>query len=283
MLIETNKLPFKSFINNYIISNKDRFSGKTIVDFPAGSGYTSSVLKQIGANVFPFDLFPEYFKVENLECKRANIADGIPLSDAFADILICQEGIEHFSDQFTALREFNRVLKDGGLLIITTPNYSNLRAKISYLLSESERFGSLMPPNEIDSVWMANTDISNEIYCGHIFLLGIQKLRVLSKLAGFKISKINPESVKSTSLFLFPFLYPFIYFSNWRTYKKNLKKKNTIPYEIKKKVYYEVFKLAVNPRLLVDGTLFVELTKEMNSDLVASNLKTIQKNFEVPT
>lgn len=282
-MTESSQLPFKNFFNNYILSHKDQFSGKTIVDFPAGSGETSRVLRHIGAHVLPFDLFPEYFKVAGLECKRANIMDGIPLPDASADILICQEGIEHFSDQLFALREFNRVLKNGGLLVITTPNHSNLRSKVSYLLSESERFGSLMPPNEIDSVWMADADISNEVYCGHIFLIGIQKLRVLSKLAGFKIVRINHESIKPTSALLFPFLYPLIFFINWFTYRKNLKKDNGIPFELKKDVYGEIFKLAIDPRLLVDGSLFVEFSKEMDSEFVSRSLKSVQRRFEDPT
>jgi SAM-dependent methyltransferase len=209
--------------------------------------------------------------------------DGIPLPNAYADILICQEGMEHFSDQLLALREFNRVLKDGGLLIITTPNHSNLRSKISYLLSESERFGSMMPPNEIDSVWMSDADISTEIYCGHIFLVGIQKLRVLSKLAGFKIAMINSESIKPTSAFLFPFLYPAILLVNWIAYRKHLKKNDTVPLELKKRVYGEMFKLAVNPRLLVDGSLFVEFTKEMNSESVSRSLKSVHRSFGGPT
>ena len=283
MITESNPFPFKIFFNKYILSNKHRFSGKTIVDFPAGSGETSRVLRHVGAHVVPFDLFPEYFKVDGLECKRANIMDGIPVPNAYADILICQEGMEHFSDQLFALREFNRVLKHGGLLVITTPNYSNLRSKLSYLLSESERFGSMMPPNEIDSVWMADPDISNEIYCGHIFLLGIQKLRVLSKLAGFRIARINSESIKPTSALLFPFLYPMIVLVNWLTYKKNLKKNDGISFELKKEVYSELFRLAINPRLLVDGTLFIEFTKEMNSELVSRTLKSVQRTFDEQT
>ena len=88
--------------------------------------------------------------------------EGLPVEDAFADYLICQEGIEHFSDQLASFKEFNRVLKKGGGLIVTTPNYSSLRAKMSYFLSESERFNSIIAPNELDSIWMSNEDITNE-------------------------------------------------------------------------------------------------------------------------
>ena len=169
-----------------------------------------------------FDLFPEYFKIEGLKCKRANINEGIPVSDNQADFLICQEGIEHFTDQLASLKEFNRVLKKGGGLIITTPNYSNMRAKMSYLLSESERFNSILAPNELDSIWMSKQDITNEVYYGHIFLIGILKLRCIARLAGFKIKHIEFTRVKSTAFILTLIFYPFILLSNWITYKKRM-------------------------------------------------------------
>jgi SAM-dependent methyltransferase len=280
---KTHALPFKGFFNSFLYTHRQRFTGRTVVDLPAGSGETSKVLHELGAVVVSFDLFPEYFKAEGLLCTRLNLMEGIPLPDSTVDVIICQEGMEHFSDQLFAFREFNRILKTGGLLIITTPNYSNLRAKLSYLLSESERFGSIMPPNELDSVWMSNSALSSEIYCGHIFLLGIQKLRVLARLSGFTISKINSESIKSTSVLLFPFLYPFILLSNFFTYRKNLRKKNHIPLEMKKKVFGEVFRLSIHPRPLVDGTLFVEFIKEMTVAEAASQLRSIHQSFDVPT
>lgn len=138
--------------------------------------------------------------------------------------MICQEGLEHFTDQYEALKEFNRVLKDNGTLLITTPNYSNIQARLSYFLSESERFNSKMPPNELDSIWMSKQEITDEIYFGHIFLIGIQKLRVLGKLSGFRIKKYHFTRARTTSLLFFPLRYPFIFISNWISYRKNLKK-----------------------------------------------------------
>ena len=67
---------------------------------------------------------------------------------------------------------------------------------MSYLLSESERFNSIIAPNELDSIWMSKQDITNEIYYGHIFLVGILKLRCFGKLSGFKIKHIQPTKVK---------------------------------------------------------------------------------------
>lgn len=281
MKYEDNPKSIKFYIKRFIVRNREKIRGMTIIDFPAGNGVTSRIIKEYGAHVYPFDLFPEYFNVEGLSCRRATIAEGLPVKDNFADMLICQEGIEHFSDQLEAFKEFSRVLKTGGMLLITTPNYSNLRAKLSYLLSESERFGSMMAPNELDSIWMNQQKISNEIYYGHISLIGIQKLRFFARLAGFKITKIHPTKTKSTSVGLFLFLYPFIVLFNWLTYRKNLKKGRKYSKEIKNEVYGEMFSLSINPRILTCGNLMVEFVKENDSDDMAEILKSRDIGFGI--
>ena len=279
MSYEDNPKSIKYHVKKFLLSNKAFFKGKRVIDFPAGNGITSRILSEIGANPIPMDLFPEYFEVDGIKCERANILNGLPIESKKADALICQEGIEHFSDQFGALKEFNRVLKKNGILLITTPNYSNLRSRLSYFLSESERFNSIMPPNELDSIWMNNQEITDEIYFGHIFLIGIQKLRVLAKLSGFSIKKYHFTRVKSTSLLMFPFFYPFILISNWITYKKNMKKNQDYDYKTKKKVYSEIYKLSINPKILIGGNLMVEFIKDQDYDAVSKTLKSRHKEF----
>ena len=279
MNYEENPISIKYYVKKYLLKNKDRFSNKIFIDFPAGNGITSRLLKEIGSFPLPFDLFPEYFNIKGLDCKRANISEGIPIENTSSDYLICQEGIEHFSDQLGALKEFNRVLRKGGGLIITTPNYSNLRAKMSYFLSESERFSSIIAPNELDSVWMSKQNITDEIYYGHIFLIGILKLRCFGKLSGFKIKHIEPTKVKSTSVLLMILFYPFILISNWITYKKSLKKDNNFNNKIKREVYKEIFHLSINPRILVQSHIFVEFEKEKELNEIAKDLKSDHQEF----
>lgn len=276
---EDNPKSIKYYVKRFLLNNKESLKGKRIVDFPAGNGITSRIIKEIGAEPLAFDLFPEYFTTDGIHCERANITNGLPLPDKNADAIICQEGIEHFSDQLQSLREFNRILKPSGMLLVTTPNYSNIRAKLSYLLGETERFNSMMAPNELDSIWMSKQDITDEIYYGHIFLIGIQKLRVLARLSGFRIKKVHFTRTKSTSAILLPFFYPFIYFSNWIAYRKNLRKNKNYDLATKKEVYHEIFKLATNIKILVSGDLMVEFEKEMDYTEIGKMLKSEHKEF----
>ncbi len=279
MSYEDNPKSIKYYVKKFFLREASFFKDKVIVDFPAGNGVTSKLIQNVGGIPKPFDLFPEYFNVDGLDCVRANILEGIPMPEKSADAIICQEGIEHFSDQYRSLKEFNRILRVGGSLIITTPNYSNLRSRLSYLLTESERYGSIMAPNELDSVWMSDQAISKEIYFGHIFLIGVQRLRGLARLSGFKIKKIEKTRRKSTSLLLLPLFYPFIYLFSWLTYKKCLRKNKNYPKEVVKEVYKEIFKLNTSITILTDGHLFIEFEKEKDADDVGQSLKSIHKEF----
>jgi SAM-dependent methyltransferase len=269
-------------VKNFIINNKDRLKDKIVIDIPAGVGEASETLKSVGARAKPFDLFPEFFKIEGLECKKANLLDRIPVDDSYADTVLCQEGIEHCSDQLKVLREFNRILKQDGTLIITTPNYSNLQSKISYLFSESEYFSKIMPPNEADSIWMADQSASEEVYFGHVFLIGLQKLRFLAKISGFEIEKIHFVKARKTSLLLLPIFYPFILLVSLITYLKKVKNNVGLLKNEKYMIYKEILTLNINPKLLIDHHLFVEFRKEMELNKVAENLNSQLKNFDSP-
>ena len=280
MNYEDNPKSIKYYVKRYLLAHREELKNKKIVDLPAGHGVTSRILQEIGAEPLPMDLFPEYFSVEGLTCQKADIQDHIPLEDKAADYAICQEGIEHFSDQLHTFREFSRILKVGGGLLMTTPNYSSLRARLSYFLSESERYNRMMPPNELDSVWFSKDDSSDDIYLGHVFLIGIQKMRVLARLAGFEITEVQFTRSRPTSTLLLPLFYPFILISNWISYRKNLKKKDGFDQQVKKKIYGEIFRLGTNVKLLVGSHLFVRFEKKMDTADVKENLLSYVDSYE---
>ena len=273
----------KTYVKDYLEKNQQVFEGKIVIDIPAGSGFSSEILKKLNAVVEPYDLFPGFFKVEGLECCKADVTKGLPVEDQHADFVLCQEGIEHFPDQVKVFREFNRVLKKHGRLVLTTPNYSNIKSRLSYFLSESEYFYKLMPPNELDSVWFSDTKNQEEIYFGHVFLLGIQKLRVLAKLSGFRIRRIIPVRINKTSLYLFPLAYPAIWLTNYLAYKRALKKQNQAKADHKKSVYQEIYKFSIKPQLLLDAHLFVELEKETEAKDIGKALHNKYKDCDIVT
>lgn len=245
----------KAYVRRFF-EGRDDLRGKVVVDIPAGKGYMSRVLRQQGADVRPYDLFPEFFEVDGLECREADLTETLPIDDEAADIVLCQEGIEHLPNQLAALREFNRILRRDGTLVLTTPNISHLRGKLSNLLTESELY-KRMPPNELDALWFSG---AGKMYFGHIFLIGIQRLRVLAVAAGFRIRRIHTVKASSGSLLL-GFFYPLIVLVNVLAYFKNVYRRDGLDRAEKRRVYREIIRINMHPTILFGRHLFVEFEK----------------------
>ncbi|MCC7050175.1 MAG: class I SAM-dependent methyltransferase [Bacteroidia bacterium] len=257
----------KFYVNLFIKNNASLFASKAVIDVPAGNGVTSESLLNAGAKVVALDLFPDFFTVKEITCSFCDIEKEIPLASQTADFIFCQEGIEHLSNQLKVFTEFNRVLKTNGSLFITTPNYSNLKSKVSYLLTESEYFNKIMPPNEVDDLWFSGKNSRH--YYGHLFLIGAQKLRTFAALNGFKIKHLYGGKISGTSLFFLFLFFPFIYLSNYITLRKNLKKKkHHAKFKEIKIIYYEIFKLNTSFKILVCTHLFIEFEKIKNTEMV---------------
>lgn len=267
----TGTVEIKDYVRDFIHANKHEFEGKKVIDVPAGSGITTAILNEVGADVEAIDLFPELFKQEGLTCHKGDLQK-LPLPDAYADYIICQEGIEHVPNQIATLQEFNRVLKPGGKILITTPSYSNLRSRLSFYLTESEYFIKIMPPNELDSIWFSPGH-ANEVYYGHIFPVSFFKLRMYAKVSGLRIAKRHSLVLNKTALLLFVFAYPFIFLANLLAYRRAMRKNKSATEVQKKAVYGEILRWGNSPALLLDSHLIVELVKEVPVAAIADSLK----------
>ncbi len=245
--------------------------GARALDFPAGNGVTSECLHKLGVDVLAVDLFPELFRFKAAKVIRGDLSLEFPVSSDSFDLAVCQEGLEHVGNQDHVLREFSRLLKPGGTLLLTTPNYSNLKSKLSYLLCESEAFGRIMPPNEFETIWLSpgsegagpnEVPTPPRVYFGHCFLTGFFRLRLFAQLAGFELKKIHDSRVNSTSLILFPLLYPLIFLSAWKTARRFQRKTK------QKALAKELFQWMISPKLLLENHLILEFQRKSElSDL----------------
>lgn len=137
----------------------DLVAGKSVLDCPSGEGYGSNILSSKARGVIGVDISPDAvlhcqdkYQKENLHFKTASMADLSMFADESFDVITCFEGIEHVDQdvQHKALGEFKRVLKNDGLLIISTPNkkvYSDIpNYKNEYHVKEfyEEEFGGFL-------------------------------------------------------------------------------------------------------------------------------------------
>jgi 2-polyprenyl-3-methyl-5-hydroxy-6-metoxy-1,4-benzoquinol methylase len=99
--------------------------GKKILDAGCGTGWFSKTACERGAIVTSLDVGENLLsKVKekcNSECVVGSVL-GLPFQNNFFDILVSSEVIEHTPNPLKAIDEFHRVLKPGGILVLTTPN-----------------------------------------------------------------------------------------------------------------------------------------------------------------
>ena len=256
-------------VERHLRSLGDTLRGRTVVDLPAGAGRMSRVLLELGAKVEPYDLFPEFFRVEALQCREADLNGRLPIADKHADCVLFQEGIEHLPDQLNALVEMNRILKPGGRLIITTPNISNLRARFGALVLDSDLHNKL-PRNELDSVsYSSGTD--QRVYFGHLFLISVQRLRALALISGFRLYAIHPCKVSWGSIalgFIYPLMVVFTLLGYFGSSRLRHVKQRHAPARIRDS-FREIAKLNLHPQVLFGKKLFVEFEKVGDSNAAA--------------
>jgi SAM-dependent methyltransferase len=135
-----------------MLGDLTRFAAKGKVFEPGcGNGYVSFLASRIGYDVTACDSwFPEdrteLFARARVNCFKANLnrLDPWPqLRDAEFDSVLFGEVIEHILNHPLGLcREIHRVLKPGGLLILTTPNPETLANSIRTALGRHSIWGT---------------------------------------------------------------------------------------------------------------------------------------------
>lgn len=275
--MKTNNNFPKKGIHKYVINYIQSLSGlsnKVALDIPCGDGRSSYELLNKGAKVIALDLFPEFLKLDNLKAQYADLSDTLPVDNESVDYIICQEGIEHIPNQLNVLQEFNRVLKKGGIALITTPNNSHLRARLSTFLFETDYYRR-MPPTEIDSVWFTDGN-SDNLYFGHLFLLSVQHFQTLLTISGFKVTKRIKTRFSSTSLIL-GIIYPIFALFTLLTYFSYRHKNKHIDKKVKRKILWNRVKLNLSPITLFGKDIVWEIIKTDNLKDITKKLNTMQR------
>ena len=262
------------YVAKFIRSLPD-LSGKTVLDIPCGDGRATYEFKKKGADVIALDLFPEFIKLTDVEAAYADLSETLPVESNTIDYIVCQEGIEHVHNHLNVLEEFNRVLRKDGVLLLTTPNYSHVRARLSHFLVEASSWKK-MPPTEIDGVWFAESK-KDKMYFGHLFLLGVHHLQTLLTFTGFKVKQRLRTDLGNTSLIVGLMLYPLFVVSTFISYLSYREKNPHVAQDQKRDILWERVKLNLLPTTLFCKHIFWEIKKTAHLDEVIARLKDMQR------
>ena len=102
--------------------------GKTVLDIACGEGYGSRILAEVATQVTGVDIDDKTVRQAAAKYKNHNIlfkkgdAVRIPVDDNSIDVVVSFETLEHLAAQHEMMKEFKRVLRNDGLVIISTPD-----------------------------------------------------------------------------------------------------------------------------------------------------------------
>lgn len=148
-------------------------TGASILDAGCGNGDFSAFLVDLGYQVTGVDISTTAVERARRVCPQgrlevASLEAGLPFQDDAFAAAWCSEVLEHLFDVHAALAELNRVLRPGGLLILTTPYHGLIKNLIIALIGFERHYNP---------------------YLSHIRFFTPQSLSRCLQRAGFAVEK----------------------------------------------------------------------------------------------
>jgi 2-polyprenyl-3-methyl-5-hydroxy-6-metoxy-1,4-benzoquinol methylase len=161
--------------------------GEKVLDVGCASGSISQYVGQLGYKVHGIDVLEssiriaeEFFVHENVTYEVRDIIKQ-PFEENSFDCILFFETIEHVQNPAEFFKEFHRILKPGGVLILSTPNATSLK-NMFYALSYKKLEKRKLIINEI-----AKEQKHTGTHLEHIFNWDFPVLARLLDMCGFKI------------------------------------------------------------------------------------------------
>lgn len=153
-------------------------------------------------------------RVEIVDLNR----DALPYIDGQFDLVTMTEVVEHIEEHRRIFREIFRVLKPGGLLIVTTPNLLNLKSRLRFLFFGFWNLFGPLPLRE-----SRNYDTG-----GHINPLTFFYLAHALQEAKFKSLTVEVDRAQKSSLIPLIFLFPLIKLFGGLAFRQEVEKYATV-------------------------------------------------------
>jgi cyclopropane fatty-acyl-phospholipid synthase-like methyltransferase len=182
-------------------------AGARILDAPCGSGALAVALAERGFAAVGADLDTEGAALLGPAFSQVNLNESLPWKEQTFDAVFSTEGIEHLENHFSFLRETCRILKPGGILLLTTPNITALRSRVRFF--GSGFFGRDSRP--------LNEAARHPLH--HIGLATFPELRYELHISGFRLVEVRHTHIKPISYF-YAFYAPWMWLYTRLAFRK---------------------------------------------------------------
>lgn len=213
---------------------KDLRPGR-LLDAGSGTNPLGKTLKEAGFTVFSLDLYDtgkpgDWFV-------KADMNMALPYIDAAFDYLVCSESLQYLENHAMVFREFKRVLRAGGSVILSIPNVLCAASRFSFM--QRGYFPHFKPvrTKKKEKAW-------DSITYNPISMVDISEFAARN---GFTVKDVTASKIKASNLPLFPFLKAL--YSIGLLFEKNREKA-------------ELIKLLSSRELLLGDHLIVRLSQK---------------------
>ncbi|NIQ38218.1 MAG: methyltransferase domain-containing protein [Proteobacteria bacterium] len=170
-----------------------------VLDVPTGTGALADRLRRMDFEVLCCDINPSHFIASELTVNKGDLNQRLPYSRSSFDYIICLDGIEHTETPANAIREFQRILKKGGKLFLSTPNFLTIERRLQFLLTGT--FSKIPSHEVIKNVWKGDLSMV------HISPLGYPLLKFIMEHYGFRILQVEKDRGKPRMKRLLPLVW----------------------------------------------------------------------------
>lgn len=118
-------------INKVIEVIKKEKRGR-VLDVGSGTGELCKKLQELQYRVNACDIDLTKFKYPTIPHKHGDLMQKLLYKKHSFDIVTCTEVLEHLENPWQAFREFKRLLKPKGILVISLPNFSSLLSRLVF-------------------------------------------------------------------------------------------------------------------------------------------------------
>ncbi|MBK8971934.1 MAG: class I SAM-dependent methyltransferase [Hahellaceae bacterium] len=169
------------------------------LDIGGGNGYLINLVKaNFNVESFTCDYTDKLMEIKGQKVDLVDLNQGrLPYDSDTFDLITMTEVIEHLENHRELLKEISRVLKEGGLLVMSTPNILNIKSRIRFFLYG---FWNLFGPMHTKNSDLHST--GGHINPIHYFYIVHSAMDASLEEVTWGVDKIQKSSLFSALLFL---------------------------------------------------------------------------------
>ena len=218
---------------------------RRVLDLSCGAGATSRMLAERGFAVVATDYgHPGPLGERIQRVGGVDLNDYLPFKSGTFHGVNLIEVIEHIEHQAQLVREIARVLDDGGVVVVSTPNVLNVLSRLRFVFTGFLR-GRVRPVHYTRKPGRAP----------NVYLIHFYELYYLLFHYGFEIEELRRTKVKFAPVFFTLLLYPFMWLASLEAVIRAEKD------AIQRRINWQVLRYLFSAPLLFSDNIVVKARK----------------------